>query len=560
MTPQRSARRAAGGRLFRGARNRRRLRAAQVAGGEVHELAPASVRPARSEPSPRPTTAKAAAPPAVRRRLGVNALAGGAANFLKIGVQIVMLPLMAHLLGPSEFGLYALALPTISFFMILADGGLAASLARESSDETIVWSTAFWLTLVVGVTLAGVVIAWGFILGALSHEPRVTKLMALLSISLVMIGGAALPSANLTRQGRLVVFAAADLSSTVIAASLAVALAACGAGAMSLAVQYVTYYTIRAIILNAVAFVRPRFQFRLSAVVGHLSTGSALLGAKLADFSGRLVENLLYGGAFGAAGLGVYTFANQAPRFVCEAAAGPVWAALYAHALHERGQSIAKTHANLVRILATIVFPAAALISATAPQILGLILGPKWDAATTLLRILIPFYALNVVASQSGAVLLARGDGWLLFWLSMVVTVHRAAAVALGPWVGQTGVAVGVGAALTIFAWLMFDAPDEGAGRSDLRLVSAIAAPVAASVAAGVACWIAVSRTDGAVVWIAAAWALGGAVYLASLFALQRETLLNDLSVLRVLAARLAPRTRRTSSYLNQGAQGVTTA
>jgi hypothetical protein len=49
-------------------------------------------------------------------------------------------------------------------------------------------------------------------------------------------------------------------------------------------------------------------------------------------------------------------------------------------------------------------------------------------------------------------------------------------------------------------------------------------------------------------------------VYLASLFALQRETLLNDLSVLRVLAARLAPRTRRTSSYLNQGAQGVTTA
>src|SRR5438445_4601280 len=35
-------------------------------------------------------------------RLAVNAAAGGAANFLKIGIQLVMLPLMAHLLGPAE--------------------------------------------------------------------------------------------------------------------------------------------------------------------------------------------------------------------------------------------------------------------------------------------------------------------------------------------------------------------------------------------------------------------------------------------------------------------------
>ena len=365
-----------------------------------------------------PAGRRARPAPRGARRLGVNAIAGGAANFMKIGVQLIMLPLMAHLLGPSEFGLYALALPTISFFMILADGGLAASMAREPSDATIVWSTAFWLTLLVGVALSGVVVGWGFLLGALTHEPRVTKLMALLSISLVMIAASALPSANLTRQGRLVVFAAADLSSTIIAASLAVALAASGAGAMSLAVQYVTYYTIRATMLNAVAFVRPRFEFRLSAVVGHLSVGSSLLGAKLADFSGRLVENLLYGRAFGAAGLGLYTFANQAPRFVCEAASGPgMGGALRARAARARAGR-RDTHANLVRVLATIVFPAAALIAATAPEILRVILGPKWDAAAALLRILIPFYALNVVAGQSGAVLLARGRGWLLFWLS----------------------------------------------------------------------------------------------------------------------------------------------
>ena len=473
-----------------------------------------------------------------RRRLGVNAIAGGAANIVKIGVQLVMLPLMAHLLGPSEFGLYALALPTISFFMILADGGLAASLAREPGDATLVWSTAFWLTLLVGATLAGVVIGWGFILAALAHEPRVAELMALLSISLLMIAGSALPTASLTRQGRLVVFAAADVSSTVMAAAVAVAFAARGGGAMSLAAQYVTYYTMRAAMLNAVAFVRPRLQFQLSAVVGHLSLGSSLLGTKLADFSGRLIENLLYGRAFGAAGLGLYTFANQAPRFVCEAASGPVWAALYAHALHEHGRAVARTHVNLARVLSTIVFPAAALIAATAPEILHVILGPKWDAAATLLRILIPFYALNVVAGQSGAVLLARGQGWLLFWLSITLTVGRVAAVAIGPWFGQPGVAIGVAAAQLAFGWLMFRAPGDGEGHRDWSLAAAVAAPVGASALGGCACWLVVHFTAGGLAWLAASWIAGGLVYLAALFALQGETLLNDLKALRGFAGR----------------------
>jgi PST family polysaccharide transporter len=466
------------------------------------------------------------------RRLAVNAAAGGIANFLKIGVQLVMLPLMARLLGPSEFGLYALALPTISFFMILADGGLAASLARESTDATLVWSTAFWLVMIIGVVLATIVTAWGFGLAALVHEPRVSGLMAMLSISLVMIAVSALPSARLTREGRLVVFAAADCTSTFVGAALAVGLAASGAGAKSLAVQYVTYYTLRAAILNAAAFVRPRRQFRLSALAGHLSTGSALLGSKLADFSGRLIENVLYGRTFGAAGLGVFTFANQAPRFICEATSGPVWAALYAHALREDDTRVRNAHVNLVRLLACLVFPVAALLSATAPEILGVILGPKWDAASTLLRILIPFYALIVVSAQSGAVLLAKGRGWLLFWLATLVAILRNIAVALSPWIGQIGVAYGIGAAMVIHSYFLFVAP----GRGARSLVMAIIPPALASAAAGLLCYASARLVNGGLPWIAVCWLLGAAAYVIVLVALQWKTIGEDFAALRGLA------------------------
>lgn len=480
-------------------------------------------------------SAENVAPPGAQRRLALNAIAGGGANFIKIGIQLVMLPLMAHLLGPSEFGLYALALPTISFFMILADGGLAVSLARESRDATIIWSTAFWLVLLVGMALTTIVIGSGFVVARLAHEPRVGSLMTLLSISPMMIALSALPNANLTRQGRLVVFAGADLASAIVGACVGVALAASGAGAASLAAQYVTYYTLRAIILNSFAFVRPALQFQLSAVLGHLSMGSALLGIKLSDFSGRLIENVLYGRAFGAAGLGLYTFANQAPRFICEAASGPVWAALYAQALREDDTRIGATHAGLVRLLASVVFPVAALLSATAPEILGVILGPKWDAASTLLRVFIPFYALNVVSAQSGAVLLARGRGWLLFWISVFLTAGRIGVVCVGPLIGQVGIAFGIGAVLTLYSLLMFEAPGYMGSTRGRVLGRMIVPPVLSSVVAAAICYELAGWAHGNLIGIALCWLAGAMAYIAVLAAMQRKTLRQDLAALRAL-------------------------
>jgi O-antigen/teichoic acid export membrane protein len=214
---------------------------------------------------------------------------------VKIAIQVVMLPLMAHLLGPTEFGLFALAIPTVAFLTTLSDGGLSASLARESETSTVVWSTAFWLLLGVGIALAVIVSGWGVVLSMLAHEPGITALMSYLSLSFVLVTVSVLPSARLTRQGRLVVFAGADLSSAIVGALVAVTLAASGWGAKSLAAQYLTTVLIRAVILNAVAFVKPTFVFELSSLRYHLSTGSSLLGGRLSDFAGRLMENLFYG-------------------------------------------------------------------------------------------------------------------------------------------------------------------------------------------------------------------------------------------------------------------------
>lgn len=506
--------------------------------------------PDRPTPASPATDAAAGAAPSTadqHRRFALNTVAGGIANTVKIVIQLVLLPLMAHLLGPAEFGLYALALPTVSFFSVLADAGLGNSLAREDEASTVVWSTAFWVLLGTGVALALIVSGWGVLLAGFAHEPRLSPIMAFLSISFVLITMSVLPMARMTRRGNLVIYAGADVVSTLIGAALAVTLAAAGAGAWSLAVQYVVGFAVRAVILNVAAFQPPTLVFQPRRLARHITTGSAVLGSRLFDFAGRLVENVVFGRSFGAAALGTYTFANQAPRFICEAAQNPVWAALFAHALHAEAAAVEALHRTLVRLLASVLFPAACLLSAAAPTLVELMLGEKWRSAAAFIQILLPVYALAATAAPSGAVLLASDRNAAMFGIAAVSSVARVLVVAAGLWGGPAAVVDGVAASIVLSSLAMFAAPAPSTAASTLRLMSGMLAPSVAAVAGGLVCHGALAWRSGGLLAVALSVLIGGVAYAGLMVILDGRHVRSDWITLRRLVferrRRAAPET-----------------
>ena len=473
-----------------------------------------------------------------RRLLALNAAVGTAANVAKVGLQLVLLPVMARLLGPAEFGVYALVLPLVAFFTVLADGGLGTSLARESEASTVVWSTAFWLLLATCTAIALVVTAGGTIIGVVADQPRLGGITALLSTSFPLMALSALPAARLVRRGNLVLQSVGDLVSNLIGAGVALTLALSDAGAWSLAAQYASGFLVRAVLFNLAAFERPRLTFRIGALWPHVTTGGSLIGSRLAEFAGRACENLAYGQAFGPAALGGYTLANQIARFLCEAAGNPLWGSLYAYAVRADPGEVRVLHARLTRVLASALFPAAALLTASAPEVFDFALGPAWSRATTLVQILLPSYALNVVASQGSAILLAGGRAGTVFWTLAILSLLRLLAVLAGPWIGVVGVACGVAAANVVFAILMVGVLGRvGSGPASVVL-KGLAAPLAASIAAGLACrGLLMWRPEGPA-WTVSSLCAGGSLYLIALIVLERKTFLSDAVALRRLVLR----------------------
>jgi O-antigen/teichoic acid export membrane protein len=467
------------------------------------------------------------------RRLAFGAMASGAVNAIKLILQLLLFPVMARLLGPDEFGLYALALPTVALIALLADGGLGATLAREDESSEVVWSSAFWALLFLGITLALCSAGFGLLLGYLAKQPRLYGIIGLLSVSLVFMTLSVVPAARLARRKHLGLGAAADLTANVIGAAIAVVMAWRGAGAWSLAVQYLVIYAVRAVLLNCSAFHLPKAVFSFRALQHHLVSGGAMIAIRISDYAGRLIENFLINRMFGTTLLGSYTFGNQVSKVATEAASNVIWAALYVQALTGERSQIVILHRRLCRMLGLALFPATFLAAAAAPEIVNLLLGPKWIGLTFFLQVFLPTYAFSAISCQTAPILMAYGRINIFFWCIFGLSLGRVLAVGLGWWLGLDGAVCGIAVVTLMFCGSMLLFSAEATGCHPLPMLRGLVGPaISAAVASG--CYLTIVHVFGAnITWMGAGLAGGLLAYSLSMVLIDRRRLGEDWTIAR---------------------------
>jgi O-antigen/teichoic acid export membrane protein len=424
------------------------------------------------------------------RMLARGTLTAAAASAVKLGVQVVTLPLMARLVGPADYGLFGLAMPTVMFVLILADSGFGISLAREPESNTDVWSTATWFLLGLGVVLAIAVVLWSIVQAPLVKQPRLPLIMSALATCPILLAIAVPASARLIRQGRIGLGSMLDLVGNLMGVGTAIGLALLGAGVWSLVAQPVVFWMSKAVFSNAMAPFMPKARFNSEHLHPHLKIGGLILGGKVLDTGGRTIEVSLISRYLGAEFLGAYTFANQLPRFLTEAVGNSLWAMLYAYALRtEDRASVVRVSRLALRIFALVVFPGVVIISVMARPLVDTMLGPRWDSAITMLQILLVTQAFNSLGGIGNAVLYARNHAQIPFRISIEGVVLRIGAVALVPWIGFGWMAASLGAIDLYLGCRSIFAACHEMGSSPFVTIASLAVPAATSGLAGLVCW-----------------------------------------------------------------------
>lgn len=347
---------------------------------------------------------------------------------------VVVLPILARVLPPSDFGLVGMALAFVSFFTMFNDLGISAALVRADKPNAAFWSTAFWTNVMIGTLLSIGLYAIAPFIADFYGEPIVSDLVKTLCGVLFMHCVILVPTAWLQRHFKFSTIALIDLCATALAAIMAISLVLNGFGVWALVWQQITFFGIKAI-GGLLAHRAPiRLTYQPQTVIQVLPFSLGLTGTAFVSFLSRNSDNILIGRYLGADQLGFYGRAYQVMmmpvRSLAQAASFALYPAL--SAIKDDRRRLGRIMLRANSVLSALIIPMMTGVGVVAVPFVGLMFGPNWSAVVPLIQVLVFVGIIQAMMATSNVALKAIGRSDILLRWSLVRMVTFVAAFAIG--------------------------------------------------------------------------------------------------------------------------------
>jgi len=362
--------------------------------------------------------------------------------------QIVTALVLARLVSPTDFGLMTMALVVAGFVAVMRDFGVGAAVVQADELTEDLASTQFWMALLFGLVAAVILLIVAPVAAAFYGEPQVTEVLRAISVTFVIAAAAVVHQARLERHLRFRAVAGAEVAAFLIGLGVAVLVAFSGGGVWSFVAQAIVAAAVTTVLLWAASGWRPRLAMTRSSARFGWRFGAPLTAFNAINYVARNADYAVIGRALGPTSLGYYTVAYRLMLFPLQAIVGVVNRVMFPALASLRAEP-ERLRATYVRSLGGAVFlafPIAIGIGATADRLVPVLLGPGWEPAVDVVRILSIVACLQSIGATVGPIYLARGrTGLLLAWGAVVATI-----VIISFIVGVRGGIVGVATAYVI--------------------------------------------------------------------------------------------------------------
>ena len=367
-----------------------------------------------------------------------------------LSLAIVMT--LSRLLAPQDFGMLAIALVFFALAETAGRSGLGPALVQRYDLTERHIATALTLAVAVAVPLAAALWVLAPLLCSLVGEPQAAPVLRTLSFATALSGAGLVSQHLLHRRLRFgALMTAAILSQAVGTGLVAIALALMDWGVGALAWGVVARYAVFSATVILLAPVRPRLCAGRREIADLLETGAGFSAIAVFNFLANRGLNIVIARTLGAAALGLYTRAGALA--VVSARLGPVMMQVLLPALARRQHRIERlraVHRGGIEMLSLAALPASLMIAVAAPEIVAVVLGPRWESAAPVLRILALASVLQAFGALHVPVIRALGAVYRETWRRAVFFVLLMA----GAWFASRWGLVGVAAAF-VGAWVV---------------------------------------------------------------------------------------------------------
>ena len=372
----------------------------------------------------------------------------------QIVMQMALVVVLARLLTPRDYGLYAMVLVIVGVGAIFRDFGLSSAAIQAKTLSRGQRDNLFWINTASGAGLTVLVFACAPLVADLFGQPKLVPITRVLSIVFVLDGMSTQHRANLKRAMRFKQLAITDVVAQVVNVSVAISSAALGAGYWALVWSQVAQ--VATALVMAVVFTRwiPGRPVRGEPMRPLLLFGLHFVGTQLIYYASSNVDTVTIGLRFGPSSLGIYNRAFQFLmnplnqfRVPASTVAIPVLSRLQ--------DDLERANVYLRRsqtVLGCTVVLALSYAAGAAVPLVHVFLGARWHAVSPIFALLAFAGIFQMLSFVGYWAYVSRGLTHVLLRYTVVSFALKAVCVVVGSYWGIIGVAAGFAVA-PAFAW-----------------------------------------------------------------------------------------------------------
>jgi O-antigen/teichoic acid export membrane protein len=329
--------------------------------------------------------------------------------------------IVARLIEPEHFGALAVAIVVQTLAMNVAELGATAALGRGDRNADEVAPTVFTISLITSGLLTAAIIVTAPVLATALGDPGAAGVIRVLSITVMLAGLSAVPSAMIWRdflQGRRI---AVDLGNILVTLALVIPLALMGWGAMALAWSRVggqLFSTIGYWIITPKRYL-PGFNRAEAPAI--LRLGIPLALSNLVVFALLNLDYIVIGRLLDPVALGLYLLAfNLAslPSSVITAIIRTVAVPAFGR-MHAAG-TLGSAAVRVAGGLSYLAFPVSALIAGLGTPLIVAFYGETWRGAGVAMLGLGVFGVARILTELFADLCVGAGKTIGLFWVQVL--------------------------------------------------------------------------------------------------------------------------------------------
>lgn len=360
---------------------------------------------------------------ATPQNLTRKTLAGAGWSSLSVVARQILsfasVALLARLLGPAAYGLIGMAALVTAFLVNFRDLGTAAAVVQRPVVSQSMLSTLFWGNLILGLLLNLIVIAMAFPAAIFFHEPRLTAILCVLSLSFWITSAGAVHNALLTREMEMGKNAIVDLGSAVAGYLVALPCALAGMGVWSLVFANLANAVGSTILNWFLCRWSPSYVFNKTELRSIRNFSLNLSGFGLVNYFSRNADNVIIGRLLGSGPLGYYQMAYNLMLFPLQNISSVLAQVLFpAFArIQTDDERFSSAYMRSCMLIGLITFPVMAGLGVVADPLVRTLLGSKWVPIIPVFQILAPVGMLQSVQTTVGQIYIAKGrTDWMFRW------------------------------------------------------------------------------------------------------------------------------------------------